>query len=135
MNDSQPTQHAKMTATVTLHPAQKANGAETRTAPSPGRKDPTEVKSPEADTHQGQSETTNMKGAEATPTSESKTNDNKTIDSTANQETKKRTRKTIEQELAELDAKRERLMDKKRRQEAHEKIVFGTTIIAMLVDP
>lgn len=46
----------------------------------------------------------------------------------------KRPRKTIEQEIAELDAKRERLMDKKRRQEAHEKIVFGSTVIAMLKD-
>ena len=44
----------------------------------------------------------------------------------------KRPRKTIEQEIAELDAKRERLMEKKRRQEAHEKIIFGATIIAML---
>ena len=44
----------------------------------------------------------------------------------------KRPRKTIEQEIAELDAKRERLMEKKRKQEAHEKIVFGATVIAML---
>lgn len=44
----------------------------------------------------------------------------------------KRPRKTIEQEIAELDAKRERLMEKKRKQEAHEKIVFGSTVIAML---
>lgn len=44
----------------------------------------------------------------------------------------KRPRKTIEQEIAELDAKRERLMEKKRRQDAHEKIVFGATVIAML---
>lgn len=41
----------------------------------------------------------------------------------------KRPRKTIEQEIAELDAKRERLMEKKRRQDAHEKIVFGAAAI------
>lgn len=46
----------------------------------------------------------------------------------------KRPRKTIEQEIAELDAKRERLMEKKRRQEAHEKIIFGATVLAMLKD-
>lgn len=46
----------------------------------------------------------------------------------------KRTRKTIEQELAELDARRQRLMEKKRSQEAHEKIVFGATIMSMLKD-
>lgn len=44
----------------------------------------------------------------------------------------KRPRKTIEQELAELDAKRERLMEKKRRQDAHEKIVFGAVTIKAL---
>ena len=44
----------------------------------------------------------------------------------------KRPRKTIEQEIAELDAKRERLMEKKRRQEAHEKIVFGAVTIKAL---
>lgn len=44
----------------------------------------------------------------------------------------KRPRKTIEQEIAELDAKRERLMEKKCRQEAHEKIIFGSTIISLL---
>lgn len=44
----------------------------------------------------------------------------------------KRPRKTIEQEIAELDAKRERLMEKKRRQDTNEKIVFGTTIIYIL---
>ena len=44
----------------------------------------------------------------------------------------KRPRKTIEQEIAELDAKRERLMEKKRRQEAHEKIVFGAASIKVL---
>lgn len=43
-----------------------------------------------------------------------------------------RPRKTIEQEIAELDARRERLIEKKRRQDAHEKIVFGSTVIAML---
>lgn len=46
----------------------------------------------------------------------------------------KRPRKTIEQEIAELDAKRERLMEKKRRQDAHEKIVFGGVVIALLKD-
>lgn len=44
----------------------------------------------------------------------------------------KRPRKTIEQEIAELDAKRERLVERKRKQEAHEKIIFGATVIAML---
>lgn len=44
----------------------------------------------------------------------------------------KRPRKTIEQEIAELDAKRDRLMEKKRRQEAHAKIVFGGAVIALL---
>ena len=44
----------------------------------------------------------------------------------------KRPRKTIEQEIAELDARRERLMDKKRKQEAHEKIVFGAITIKAL---
>ena len=44
----------------------------------------------------------------------------------------KRPRKTIEQEIAELDAKRERLIEKKRRQEVHEKIIFGGNIIKML---
>lgn len=44
----------------------------------------------------------------------------------------KRPRKTIEHELAELDAKRERLMEKKRRQDAHEKIVFGAVTIKAL---
>ena len=43
----------------------------------------------------------------------------------------KRPRKTIEQELAELDARRQRLMEKKRSQEAHKKIVFGA--VAMKV--
>ena len=41
----------------------------------------------------------------------------------------KRPRKTIEQEIAELDARREKLMEKKRKQDAHEKIVFGSTAI------
>lgn len=53
-------------------------------------------------------------------------------DSSEQDQKPKRTRKTIEQELAELDAKRQRLMEKKRSQETHEKIVFGTTVIAML---
>lgn len=46
----------------------------------------------------------------------------------------RRPRKTIEQEIAELDAKRERLMEKKRRQDAHEKIVFGGVVMALLKD-
>ena len=46
----------------------------------------------------------------------------------------KRTHKTIEQELAELDEKRQKLIEKKRRQEAHEKIIFGAIVIAMLKD-
>lgn len=145
MNNSQPTQPAKMTATVTIKPAQKPDEAETKTSPSPERKNPTEVKSPEATkpapapaeaaTHQEQSEPENSKDTEAAPTAESN-NDNKTNNSnaTANQQTKKRTRKTIEQELAELEQRRAKLLEAKRKNETREKIVFGATVIAMLSD-
>ena len=43
-----------------------------------------------------------------------------------------RTRKTIEQELADLEAKKQKLLETKRKAEAHEKIIFGATVIAML---
>ena len=46
----------------------------------------------------------------------------------------KRPRKTIEQEIAELDAKRERLIDKKRKNDTRVKIVFGSIIIGLLKD-
>ena len=44
----------------------------------------------------------------------------------------KRTRKTIEQELAELEARKQKLLESKRKAETHEKIIFGATVIAML---
>ena len=44
----------------------------------------------------------------------------------------KRPRKTIEQELAELDARRQRLMEKKRSEDARKKIVFGAASIKAL---
>lgn len=44
----------------------------------------------------------------------------------------KRTRKTIEQELAELEARKQKLLENKRKAEAHNKIIFGATVIAML---
>ena len=46
----------------------------------------------------------------------------------------KRTRKTIEQELAELEARKQKLLESKRKAETHEKIIFGATVIAMLKD-
>lgn len=147
MNNGQPTQHAKQTITITRQPAQKPNGAEARTAPSPERKDPTEVKSPEAAkpdpapvetvTHQEQSKPENAKDTEAAPTAESNHDnktDNSTATATANQQTKKRTRKTIDQELAELEQRRAKLLEAKRKNETREKIVFGATVIAMLTD-
>lgn len=146
MSDSQQIHHAKATVTITRQPDQKPNGAGTRTATSPERKDPAEVKSPEAAkpdpapvetvTHQEQSEPENAKSPEAASISESGNNDNKGNDSTAtaNRQTKKRTRKTIEQELAELEQRRAKLLEAKRKNETREKIIFGATVIAMLSD-
>lgn len=60
-------------------------------------------------------------------------NPNPTPQSQQAQKPKKaRTRKTIEQELAELEARRQRLLETKRKADAHEKIIFGATVIAML---
>lgn len=54
------------------------------------------------------------------------------IDQQAQKPKQKRTRKTIEQELAELEARKQKLLESKRKAEAHEKIIFGATVIAML---
>lgn len=55
-----------------------------------------------------------------------------TTDQQAQKPKQKRTRKTIEQELAELEARKQKLLESKRKAEAHEKIIFGATVIAML---
>lgn len=59
-----------------------------------------------------------------------------TYQTTTNQQAQKskqkRTRKTIEQELAELEARKQKLLESKRKSEAHEKIVFGGIIISIL---
>lgn len=55
-----------------------------------------------------------------------------TTDQQAQKPKKTRTRKTIEQELGELEAKKQRLLETKRKADAHEKIIFGATVIAML---
>lgn len=57
-----------------------------------------------------------------------------TADQQAQKVKKTRQRKTIEQELAELEARKQKLLETKRRAEAHEKIIFGATVIAMLKD-
>lgn len=66
------------------------------------------------------------------------TQQNKTSQPTTDQQDQKakktRTRKTIEQELAELEARKQKLLESKRKAEAHEKIIFGATVIAMLKD-
>lgn len=46
----------------------------------------------------------------------------------------KRPRKTIEQELAELEQRKAKLLEAKRKNETREKIIFGATVIAMLSD-
>lgn len=55
-----------------------------------------------------------------------------TTDQQAQKPKKTRTRKTIEQELAELEARKQKLLESKRKADAHEKIIFGATVIAML---
>lgn len=55
-----------------------------------------------------------------------------TTDQQAQKPKKTRTRKTIEQELAELEARKQKLLETKRKADAHEKIIFGATVIAML---
>lgn len=55
-----------------------------------------------------------------------------TTDQQAQKPKQKRTRKTIEQELAELEARKQKLLESKRKVDAHNKIIFGATVIAML---
>lgn len=43
-----------------------------------------------------------------------------------------RTRKTIDQELADLEARKQKLLESKRKAETREKIIFAATVIAML---
>lgn len=62
----------------------------------------------------------------------SQNNEQGNKDEVAETQKPKRPRKTIEQEIEELDAKRQKLIEKKRSQDTHEKIVFGSTVIAML---
>lgn len=62
-------------------------------------------------------------------------NQNNTTPNQQDQKTKKtRNRKTIEQELAELEARKQKLLESKRKAEAHEKIIFGAAVMAMLKD-